>query len=277
MVGAKYIRPFTDPDTLNWYPHFGARGYRNQVLSSFESALLIASHIETDGGGPELHYHKVDQIYYMLHGGTNVQLGAEQHYAGAGSFVFIPAGLAHRNWNTSGERETHFEIIAPTPRPSVAIVYPVDSPDAVPEEDRTTKVGIVKNPTRDDMIEPLPGFRMVPLIRPEEGSEHIIVNLAEVDPGKRGPAMHIHDFDQYYLVLEGELTVEIALHKQVVPPETLVAIPAGVPHRMYNDSDAVERHLVLMAPAPGKDDEPWDIGVDFAMNGVSYGPAGADE
>ena len=273
MYGSSYVRPFSETTTLSLYPNFGSRGYRNQVLSHFESALMIASHIEPGGGGPELHYHKVDQIYFLLHGGTNVQLGHETFFADAGSLVFIPAGLAHRNWNDGSETESHFEIIAPTPRPSVAIVYPVSSPDDVPLEDRSGRVGIVKHPDGDDFLEPVSGFRMIPLIGPNDGSANIILNLAEVDPGKGRPGTHVHDFDQYYLVLDGDLTVEIGLRTEVVGRETLVTIPAGVPHRMYNAGNVLERHLVMIAPPPAENSGPWDIGVDFAPNGVSFDPA----
>lgn len=271
MIGKNYVRPFHDVGSLTDYPHFNARGYRNEMLSAFESAVLIASHVEAGGCGPELHYHKADQAYYLLGGSTFVQLGKETVHADTGSLVFIPAGLAHRNHNEGPGLETHFEIIAPCPRPSVPIVYLVDEPDDVPAEDRTEVAGFVRSPAGEALIEPLPGFRMTPLLTPRDGSPHIIVNYAEVDAGRAGPGTHIHDFDQYYLVLEGELTVEIALHTQAVGPRHLVAIPAGVPHRMYNASDAAEKHLVLIAPPPAEDRGPWDIGCFFEPNGISHG------
>jgi mannose-6-phosphate isomerase-like protein (cupin superfamily) len=271
VVGKNYVRPFHEVSSLSEYPHFNARGYRNEMLSAFESAVLIASHIEEGGCGPELHYHKCDQAYYLLRGSTYVQLGKETVRADAGSLVFIPAGLAHGNHNDGPGLETHFEIIAPCPRPSVPIVYLVDSPDDVPADDRTDVAGFVRSHADGQLAEPLPGFRMTPLLGPPDGSRHITVNYAEVDPGKAGPATHVHAFDQYYLVLEGQLTIEIALHKQVAGPQTLIALPAGVPHRMYNASDAVEKHLVLIAPPPGPDSGPMDIGVLFEPNGISYG------
>ena len=90
-----------------------------------------------------------------------------------------------------------------------------------------------------------------------------------VDPGKAGPGMHIHKFDQYYCVLEGEMTVEVALQKHVVGPGTLVVLPAGVPHCQYNAGEATERHLVVLAPCP-LPGEPWDEGVDFIANGETH-------
>jgi mannose-6-phosphate isomerase-like protein (cupin superfamily) len=87
-----------------------------------------------------------------------------------------------------------------------------------------------------------------------------------VGPGKGGPGTHIHEFDQYYFVLEGALTIEVALERYTVGSNTLVILPAGVPHRQYNDGDVVEKHLTLLAPPP-EDGRPWDRGVSFEPNG----------
>jgi len=78
--------------------------------------------------------------------------------------------------------------------------------------------------------------------------------------------MHIHQFDQYYLVLEGELTIEVALEKHVVGPETLALLPAGVvPDRQYNTGTETERHLAILSPAP-VEGRPMDVGVEFAAS-----------
>ena len=65
------------------------------------------------------------------------------------------------------------------------------------------------------------------------------------------------------LVLDGELTVEVALEKP--SPRELVVVPAGVPHRQYNTGPVTEKHLSVLAPAP-EAGKPWDRGVDFTTN-----------
>nr|WP_284702868.1 cupin domain-containing protein [Rhodococcus qingshengii] len=90
-----------------------------------------------------------------------------------------------------------------------------------------------------------------------------------MDPGSAGPGMHIHPFDQFYLVLQGQLTVEVALQKHIVGPNTLVVLPAGVPHRQFNDGKVTEHHLVVLTPAP-LEGVPWDEGVDFVANGETH-------
>lgn len=258
----QYVRGFDRNKSVDT----GFPGYRAQFLSALESALMIASHIEEGGCGPGLHYHRSDQLYYLLTGSMNVQLGHQVHQIEAGTFVFIPAGLAHRNWNDGPGSETHFEMIIPAPAPMTQIALMVDSPDDVPAEDRTDDRGYVRRIDADQLNLAMPGLRITPLTGPGLGCANAVVNYMEVEPGGAGPDTHIHEFDQYYLVLEGELTVEVALQKHVVPPHTLVILPAGVPHRQYNDSAVTEKHLAVLSPAP-QPGKAWDSGVDFRANG----------
>ena len=76
--------------------------------------------------------------------------------------------------------------------------------------------GWVRRVDRATLAEPLPGLRVQPLADEASGARRCVVNYMEVDPGRAGPGTHVHEFDQYYLVVEGELTVEVALEKHVV-------------------------------------------------------------
>jgi mannose-6-phosphate isomerase-like protein (cupin superfamily) len=260
-----FIRPFDDGQAFDT----GFPGYRAQFVSKLESALLIHSVIQENGCGPGLHYHLSDQLYFLLEGHMKVQLGEEVHAVGPKSLVFIPAGLPHRNWNEGPGVERHFEMIIPTPTPGTSLAHMVDSADDVPAERRATQEGYVRTVEDERLKEALAGFRLQPLADPGSGSSHAVVNYAELDAGSGGPDMHIHAFDQYYLVVDGELTVEVALGKHVVGPDTLVVLPAGVPHRQYNAGGTTERHLVVNTPPPAPG-EPWDVGVDFAANGQAH-------
>ncbi|KAL4879963.1 hypothetical protein BJY04DRAFT_219768 [Aspergillus karnatakaensis] len=87
--------------------------YRAQILSSNESAIVLASHIGEGGCGPGLHYHHSDQMYYLVRGTMTVRLDEEEYFVPTGGFVFIPAGLPHCNWNNGPGSETHLEMIVP--------------------------------------------------------------------------------------------------------------------------------------------------------------------
>lgn len=260
-----FIRPFDDTKAFDT----GCRGYRAQFLSNLESALFINSHIQEGGCGPSLHYHHVDQLYFLLDGHMTVQLGDHTHDVQPGTLVFIPAGLAHRNWNDGPGSETHFEMIIPAPSPGAPIAHLVDTADDVPAEWRTERSGRLERVVPQSFREPLPGFRVQLLADSGSGVDSAVIIYAEVEPGGAGPGTHIHEFDQYYLVLEGELTIEVALQKHQVGPRTLVVLPAGVPHRQYNAGNAVERHLTINTPAP-KSDGLWDIGVVFEADGHGH-------
>lgn len=270
MARMRYVRPFD----LNQAVDTGYPGYRAQFISQMESALLIASHIEEGGCGPDLHYHRSDQLYYLVRGSMRVRLGDEVHPVETGSLVFIPAGLAHCNWNDGPGTETHFEMIIPATAPGVPIAFPVQSPAAVPDEYQSDRPGYVRKAKRSASDEPMAGLRVQALADPASGSVRTVVNYMEVDPGSAGPSMHIHEFDQYYLILEGQLTVEVALEKHVVGRETLVILPAGVPHRQYNEGAVTEKHISVLAPAP-EPGRPWDRGVDFAVNHDDYSGSSA--
>jgi quercetin dioxygenase-like cupin family protein len=256
----KFVRPL-DPDKA---VDTGFKGYRAQYLASQESALLIASWIAPGGCGPSLHYHDNDQLYYLVHGKMNVQLGQEVQRIGADSFVFIPAGLAHRNWNDGDSGELHFEAIVPCPGPGQPMLYFVESPEDAPGSSAS---GYVYLP-RDHRFETPPGTEGLTMQR-LVFNDRVVVNLLQSEAGGSGPGLHIHEFDQYYFVLEGVLEIQVALQRHTVGAGHLVVLPAGVPHRQWNGGSGRERHLAVLAPAL-KPDVIWDWGVSFESTGDNY-------
>ena len=108
-------------------------------------------------------------------------------------------------------------MMIPAPAPMVPLSIMVDSPDDVPAADRTDRHGYTRPIDRGQLREPLPGLRAQSLASPGSGALHAVVYYTEINAGSAGPDTHIHEFDQYYLVLDGELTVELALEKHVVP------------------------------------------------------------
>ena len=87
----EYLRPLDEAATVDT----GFIQYRAQILSSLESAIMLASHIGEGGSGPGLHHHHSDQAYFLVQGSMKVHLGSVVHDAAPGSLVFVPAGLPH--------------------------------------------------------------------------------------------------------------------------------------------------------------------------------------
>jgi mannose-6-phosphate isomerase-like protein (cupin superfamily) len=259
----EFVRPFEDE-------RFGPspfRGCRTYVAAYTEHATVLGAALDVGGCGPELHYHTSDQFYFVLEGAMSVQLGPDVHPVSAGNLVFVPAGLAHRNWNDSGAPERHLELIVPAVPPTAPLLHLVSSVDEAPGPAVKAYVldaaEVVPEPSS------LPGFASTQLAGPSFGVETVIVNAIEVASGHGGPGLHIHPFDQLYFVLQGELTVEVALERHVVGPESLVVLPAGVPHRQWNEGLGTERHLAVLAPAP-RPGTVMDVGVTFTRSGEDY-------
>jgi quercetin dioxygenase-like cupin family protein len=79
------------------------------------------NYIQTPAGGGSpagLHYHEVDQIFYVLSGIMNVEVEGQQYECGPGSLIIFPKGVPHRNWNDGTEPTVHLAFNTPMPDPS---------------------------------------------------------------------------------------------------------------------------------------------------------------
>lgn len=259
MSQTRYIRPFDAAESVD----FGVPLYRAQTLSDDPSGLFLAITLEEGGCGPGLHYHHSDQIYFLTRGSVQIQLGDELHDVPTGSLIFIPAGTPHKNWNSGEGTEAHLEMLFPSPHRFKQLGYFIDAPTDVPKEWQTTRKAYVRRVEDSQAVEPSSGCQTIPLADPASGSHHVQIHHETILPDQARPTMHIHEFDQYYLVLEGELTVEVALQKHVARRETLVVLPAGVPYRQYNAGHTRTKHLAIMVPPP-RPGAPLDVNVAFA-------------
>jgi mannose-6-phosphate isomerase-like protein (cupin superfamily) len=230
--------------------------YGAQFLYNGESAIVIGSNVPAGAAAPAQHVHPVDQLYFVLSGVMHVQLGAEVHVVTADTLVYIPAGTPHHNWNEGDEDEFHFEVLAPMPPRRVALLAPTEETDLGGRTPRIVSLGAcaVRRSTA-------PGFAVQRVLAREDGSEHMSLSVATVEPGAGGPATHVHTFDQFYYVLEGSLAVEVGLERAIAGPHSLVVLPAGVAHSHRNEGPGVERHISVIAPEPPPGHQPWDVAV----------------
>jgi mannose-6-phosphate isomerase-like protein (cupin superfamily) len=236
-------------------------GYEFQILYAGESCRAISSHVAAGAAAPPRHVHPVDQLYYVVYGEMHGVLGSEPFVAGPNTLVFIPAGTPHHNWNEGDADEFHFEVLVPSPHPNEDVMTPTGSTDA------GGRPYFVRSLREDEFVPTLDGFAIQKLLQRSDGSENIALYVGLVEPGGAGPDTHIHHFDQFYYVLAGELSVEVGLDRLTANPHDLVVLPAGVPHRQWNEGSSPERHLTLIVPEPAVGD-PWDVGVSFAPTGA---------
>jgi mannose-6-phosphate isomerase-like protein (cupin superfamily) len=236
-----YIRPVD----FAWFP---PAEFRSQFIADrntgVDSAMLICTRVPPGTGTSlGLHVHVADQFYYILRGRMQAQIGACQYTAEPGSLVFIPAGAPHWNWNEGKEDEVHAELIIPTPPGGHPTGYAVKVADLVakPADDP-----FYVRPLDDSHFDP-DRFSTVALADRTTGSRSCRISVAQVPPGK-GTPLHLHTFDQFYFILSGTMRLQIGLEEYTAGPNTYVLLPAGIPHRNWNDGAEMERHLNIQVP-----------------------------
>lgn len=243
------------------------------VVAQLETASFLARMLPPRSAGQSLHYHDVDQLLFVFKGSLGVQLGAEVDIAAAGSFVFAPAGIAHWCWNPGTEPVQYVEVFVPTPALFGPSIHFVSSPERAPGSAHRGFVKRASAAMAQDFgegsafdLSPFLGFGC------PDNADTCMSYHAMVPPGGGGPPLHTHPFDQFYLVIEGQLNVQIGLAEHLVLAPALVALPAGVPHRQWNRGPGAERHVVVNTPIPAQDNKEWDVPVALVANGDPIGP-----
>jgi quercetin dioxygenase-like cupin family protein len=69
-----------------------------------------------------------------------------------------------------------------------------------------------------------------------------------IPPGG-GPPPHRHDFEETFILLEGEMEATIRGQKSTVKAGDTINIPANAPHRFHNVSSKATRLLCICSPA----------------------------
>ena len=87
------------------------------------------------------------------------------------------------------------------------------------------------------------------LAGPTNGLESAFIVYTRMAPGARPMGLYTLPAEQTYLVLHGRLNVQIGTDRFVAEPETLVVIPKGVPHQVWNTGSEPEADLEVVAPA----------------------------
>jgi quercetin dioxygenase-like cupin family protein len=83
-----------------------------------------------------------------------------------------------------------------------------------------------------------------------------------VPPGG-GPPPHRHDFEETFVILEGQLELSFRGNKSVARAGDTVNIPANAPHQFHNSSQQAVRMLCLCSPA-GQEKFFLEVGVPVA-------------
>jgi quercetin dioxygenase-like cupin family protein len=68
-------------------------------------------------------------------------------------------------------------------------------------------------------------------------------------PSGGGPPAHRHDFEETFILLDGELQATFRGEKRIVRAGETIHIPANAPHQFHNTSSAPVRMLCICSPA----------------------------
>jgi mannose-6-phosphate isomerase-like protein (cupin superfamily) len=240
-----YVRPVD-------FAKFRPTDFHSQFIgdqnSGVDTCNLICTRVPPGTGTPSVHTHTGDQFYFILKGEMNLHLGENHLKAGAGDLVFIPQGVPHRNWNDTNDEEIHFELIAPGIPTGLARSYFVAAPDANTQLKPMESADYVRH-IDTSKFNP-DAFTSIIMADRSSGSNNCRLNLVRVPPGRGGPALHIHTFDQFYYVIDGEMKLQIGQEKFTAGPNTYVILPHGVPHANWNEGSVPETHIAVLVPEP---------------------------
>jgi quercetin dioxygenase-like cupin family protein len=87
------------------------------------------------------------------------------------------------------------------------------------------------------------------LLRSEESGGQVALIEIGASPERKGPALHHHDFDEAFYVLEGELTFQLGDELFTRRAGEVAFAPRGTAHTYANLSGANARALIVCTPA----------------------------
>ena len=95
----------------------------------------------------------------------------------------------------------------------------------------------------------------------DTGGRFCLIDM-HIPPGG-GPPPHRHDFEESFIILEGELEATFRGVKSVVKAGETAHVPANAPHQFHNTSDQPVRLLCICSPA-GQEEFFAEVGVPVA-------------
>jgi quercetin dioxygenase-like cupin family protein len=96
----------------------------------------------------------------------------------------------------------------------------------------------------------------------DETNDRFCVIDMRIPPGG-GPAPHRHDFEETFILLEGEVEATFRGKKSLVRAGDTVNIPANAPHQFHNSSANPVRLLCICSPA-GQERFFQEVGIPVA-------------
>lgn len=136
------------------------------------------------------------------------------------------------------------------------------APNSIPADDTTRRLVIAQ--AEGDQLPHigLVGDTYTTLLTAKDTAGHYCLIDMHIPPGG-GPPPHRHDFEETFVVLEGEIEATFRGQRTEVTVGQTVHIPANAPHQFRNGGNKPARLLCICAPA-GQEDFFAQVGVVVA-------------
>lgn len=216
----RYVRPF-DLQGIS-------AGEASSWLIAPEEEAGCSIRLRRGGGQVTPASVSAERFALVLSGEALLENAAGRHPAPTGSVVFIPAQQAGC---IAGDANACWIEVEAKAEPGV-------------ETSQVIKV----DPSRFEGE----GFAYQSLADRSTGARSMRLNVLQVQPGSGSPDFHIHAFAQLYVILEGEMTIDIGRTRLRAGKNSIVWLPPGVVHRNFNASGRIERHVSLLVPEPAE-------------------------
>jgi quercetin dioxygenase-like cupin family protein len=95
----------------------------------------------------------------------------------------------------------------------------------------------------------------------DTGDRFCVIDM-HVPPGG-GPGPHRHDFEEAFILLEGEVEITFRGQKFTVHAGDTINVPSNAPHQFHNASSEAVRMICICSPA-GNDEFFREVGVPVA-------------
>jgi len=157
-------------------------------------------------------------------------------FAGAKAFAFNPFGRTVEGQDTPSQRRTKMD--------EQTSQYP-----PLPADDLKRNLTLAQI----DEGKTLPHIGLVgdtytiTVTGAETAGKFCVIDM-HIPPGG-GPPPHRHDFEETFIILEGEMEATFRGKKSIVKAGDTISIPANAPHRFHNTSSNATRLLCICSPA----------------------------
>jgi len=139
---------------------------------------------------------------------------------------------------------------------------PTSSIAALPVDDLSRAIAVAQADSPTATHVGLVGNTYTITVAGKDTDDRFCVIDMHVPPGG-GPGPHRHDFEETFILLEGEVEMTFRGEKSIVRAGATVNVPSNAPHQFHNSSTRPVRMICICSPA-GNDRFFLEVGVPVA-------------